>query len=360
MQVPVTQFIAMARIRRARLLPSNGQVLVRLGQKVSAGDTVARAEIPGEHLLINLRRGMQLRPGVKIEPMLERRPGDRLQAGDILAQKGRVFRRVVRTPSDGRLVGVIGGQVLIEKTGKTLDVHAGFDGTVVELIADRGAILETHGVLVQGVWGNGHSDQGPMVRLATGPDDELTPDRLDVSLRSTVAFAGHCNKAEVLKAAAMLPLRGLILSSMSADLVPLAMTLELPVILIEGFGRIPMNAIAFQLLSANEKGMICLNAGTRDLYTGERPEIIIPLPGSGESPLEMTPLESEASIRVVAGPHQGETGTLVGLPEGFTTLENRVRTMAARVKLAGVADEVSIPLANLEVIHTLKSVSGGE
>ena len=97
-------------------------------------------------------------------------------------------------------------------------------------------------------------------------------------------IAGQCKDAETLEAAAELPVRGLILSSLFPSLLPLAREMRYPIILTDGFGSMPMNSAAYRLLTTNIKREATLNAETFDRYRGGRPEVIIPLPVSSEPP----------------------------------------------------------------------------
>jgi hypothetical protein len=110
-------------------------------------------------------------------------------------------------------------------------------GMVVTLSGDRGVIIETVGALVQGVWGNNRIDYGLLNILIREPEDILTADRLDVSLRGAILLAGYCKDPEALKAAAGLPVRGLVLSSMEASLVPIAKKMPFPILVLDGFGQ---------------------------------------------------------------------------------------------------------------------------
>ena len=83
---------------------------------------------------------------------------------------------------------------------------------------------------------------------------------IEVSLRGAVVVGGHCRSADVLRAGAELPLRGLVLASMTADLLALAAGLDYPVVVLEGFGRVPLNDAAFQLITTSEKRDASLNA----------------------------------------------------------------------------------------------------
>ena len=90
-------------------------------------------------------------------------------------------------------------------------------------------------------------------REVTSPINVLEASQLDVSLRGSVILAGHVADAGTLKSAADLPVRGLVLSSMSPSLVSVARQAPYPILLLDGFGRRAMNETAYKLLSTNVK-----------------------------------------------------------------------------------------------------------
>ncbi len=82
---------------------------------------------------------------------------------------------------------------------------------------------------------------------------KLTADQLNGGLRGLVVLAGHCSDEEALKAAAELPLKGLILASIAPSLTATALRIKIPVVVIEGFGNLALKAAAYRLLTTNEK-----------------------------------------------------------------------------------------------------------
>jgi hypothetical protein len=246
------------------------------------------------------------------------------------------------------LVG--GGQILLERGNSAIELKAGMPGTVTNLLEERGAIIQTTGSLIQGVWGNNRSDFGLMLNLMTAPDSLLTTSQLDVSLRGSVLLAGHCESAETLQAAAEMPVRGLILTSISPNILNTAMQMKYPIVIIEGFGKRAMNASAYKLLSTNIKREVALNAEL-ERASNTRPEVIIPLPVAQDPP---EPRLSEIftngqTVRILRAPNSGAIGTLTNIKNGLTQLPSGVRALAGDVRFEN-GETVTIPLMNLEVI----------
>jgi hypothetical protein len=224
-------------------------------------------------------------------------------------------------------------------------------GLVTQVLAERGVIIRTAGALIQGVWGNGRIDNGLMVNLLEKPDDVLTAQRLDVSLRGSVILGGHVRDVETLRAGTELPIRGLIISSLLSSLIVPAYQMRYPIIVTDGFGAMPMNSAAFRLLTTNNKREVTVNAEHFDRYSGNHPEVIIPLPVSSEPP-EPNNFEAFAvgqTVRLRRPPHAGMIGTLSNLPSGLSTMPNGLRAFAAEIKLEN-GETVLVPLVNLEVV----------
>ncbi|HEY2981718.1 MAG TPA: hypothetical protein VGJ22_11090 [Anaerolineales bacterium] len=350
MLAPVLHILALTNIVRERALPVPGKVSARLQQKVSATDVVAEASWAREHALIDVARILHLSPSAA-DKLIKCKVGDKLAAGTVVAVGRGLIPRSVRAPKEGRVVAAGGGEVLLEVGESTVHLRAGIPGTVVQILPERGVVIQTAGALIQGVWGNGRIDTGLMVNLAEKADGVLAAGRLDPSLRGSVILGGQVKDAETLEAAAELPVRGLILSSLYPSLLAVAREMRYPIVVTDGFGSLPMNSAAWKLLSTNAKREVTLNAEPYDRYSGARPEIIIALPVSQEpaAPNEVEVFAPGQTVRLRRPPSLGAIGTLVYLNPGSTLLTSGLRAPTAVVKIE-TGESVIVPLVNLEVV----------
>jgi hypothetical protein len=320
MLAPVIHILPLTTILRERLLPVPGVVNVRLDQHVSASDVVAEARWAREHLLVDVARKLGISPSAA-DRLIRCKVDDELAANALIASRGGLFRREVHSPREGRVVVVGSGRVLMEVGEVNVELRAGLPGQVMKIIPDRGVAIQTTGALIQGVWGNGRIE------------------------------AGMLRDGEVLRAAAELPVRGLILSSMQPSLISLALQMRYPILIMDGFGNLPMNSAAYRLLTTNAKREATVNAEPYDRYSGGHPEVIIPLPVTVE-PAPPNDLETFAvgqQVLLRASPHYGMTGVILGLRPGLTNLPSGLRAPAADVRLEN-SEELPIPLANMEVV----------
>ena len=350
MQVQITHILSGATIRRERLMPTGGRIVARRGQQVNPADVVAEAIVRPEHLLLDISRGLGLPPS-EVDHYIQRRAGDEVGEGDVIAGPVGIARRVVRTPRSGTVVIAGGGQVLLELEGVFTELKAGYTGVVADIIGDRGVVIEAIGSLIQGVWGNGKINYGLLNILAHSPDEMVTHAMMDVSLRGSVVMGCYCEDERVLTSAEELPVRGMILASMDSALVPTAFSVSYPIMLVEGFGNLPMNQDAYNILTSSSMREVSVNAESWNRIANTRPEALVALP-DGVLPKALTDSAAYTvgqTVRVVSPPYKGMIGTLTNLLPGLSILASGLRAQAAGVRLVN-GDTVQVPLANLEII----------
>ena len=349
--MPLTHVVPMTTIRRERQLPVPGSVLVRMNAKVQAADVLAEAEPAARYFSLDLSRALGL-PPKEAAGHLRRERGERVDAGDVLAGPAGVTRRTLRAPAAGQIVAVQGGKVVFEAKGAVVPLRAGFAGVVVGTDGIQTVAVETTGALVQAVWGNGMEDAGVMRQVASEADDKLEPDSFDLSLRGAVLLAGMCSHPAALQQAADLAVRGIILGSLAADLVPQARRMAFPVVVTDGFGEIRMNSAAFHLLVTNAGREVTVDGRVGGPYSVQRPEVIIPLPANRQVavPDEVIPLNPGVRVRVVQAPHLGAVGVVREVPLRAIGYPSGLLARSARVELEGFGPTM-IPLANLEILQ---------
>lgn len=350
MLAPVLHILPLTTIVRERVLPVAGKVNMHVNQRVNPTDVVAEATFAREHVLLDVARAFGISANAA-DKLIKVNEGDKLAQGALVAEKPGLFPQTIKTPRAGRVMVAGSGQVLMEVGDTRIELRAGLPGVVTQVIPNKGVVIRTAGALIQGVWGNGRIDNGLMVSLLEKPDDVLQAGRLDVSLRGSVILAGQVRDLDTLKAAAELPVRGLILSSLPSALLQPAYQMRFPILVTEGFGSLPMNAAAFKLLTTSNKREATVNAEHFDRYAGHRPEVIIPLPISSEpeEPTDLRLFEIGLPVRIKRPPYAGMVGTILNLPAGLSLLPSGLRAPSADIRLEN-GETALVPLVNLEVV----------
>lgn len=350
MLAPFTHILPLTTVVRKRLLPYDGNVIASVGQVVEPADIVAETTIGRKHLIVDIAQNLRVSPR-QAGSFTKVKKGQKVSQGDVLAASTGLFGREVRAPSEGRIAAVGSGKVILETGGEHFELPAGLTGEVTEIIPDRGVAIRATGSILQGLWGNGRLETGVMMSIMDGPAEPFDPGRLDVSIRSAIILGGYVDNPAIFKTASDLPVRGLILASMSPALLPLAAEMTYPIMLVDGFGRRPMNSSAYKLLSTNDRRIITLNAAGYDRLGGDRPEIFIPLPVTREppEPREVETFLTGQTVRVISMIHPAQIGTLINVSPNQATMPNGLRVKTAEVKLES-GEQYLVPLTNLEVL----------
>ncbi len=341
----------MTNIKRERVLPVNGHVLVRRLQKVSPTDVIVVAPLSPKFLLLDIAQGLNVTPE-RADELLQRQSGDELVQGDVIAGPVGLFQRVVRAPHPGQVRIAGEGKVLFEISSPTYELQAGMEGNITNIIPERGAIIEAHGALIQGVWGNGKIAYGIVQPVSNDMLQELIPEQLNIGFRGTILTAGYCKNPEVLEAAGNIPIKGLILGSISAELIPLAKKVDYPIIVIDGFGESAMNKAAEGILIANKEKNITVNAQGYDPLLGEFPEVIISLAPQTdpELPVEIESLKAGKKVIIINGTKGSKIGKIESILPGKQILPSGIESQVAEVSFES-DKRMTIPLTNLEILN---------
>jgi len=337
-------------IKRERVLPVAGHVLVRRMQKVSPADVIVVAPLVPQFILLDIAQGLNVNPA-RADELLQRAAGEDLVQGDVIAGPVGMFQRVVRAPQAGVVKMAGEGKVLFEISSPEYELQAGMEGTITNIIPERGAIIETKGSLIQGVWGNGKITYGVVQPTSNEMLQELVVEQLNIGFRGAIISAGFCRQPEVLEAAGIVPIKGLILGSMSSSLIPLARKMDYPIMVIDGFRETPMNKAAEAILIQNKDKNIALNAQELDTFKGNFPEGIISQSSTTEPdlPSEAETLKAGKKVIIINGPESPQIGKIDKIISGKQVLSNGIETRLAEITLAN-EKSTTIPLTNLEIL----------
>ncbi len=356
MQAQLTQISPLVHIRRRRKLKRSGDLLVRSGQKVSSGEPIAETVIPTRHYLVDVYRSLRLSTIAEAHQLINRKVDDVLEKDDIIAETGGLFSRVIRTPGPGRIISIQNGRVMIEAETCKESLLAGMSGMVTEIIPSMGAVIDTDCALLQGVWGNEKVGHGVLKVTAEMLASEMSKDFVSVDDRGRVIAAGYCSSKETLDLAINEGIAGLIFSSMSAALVPYALEIQIPLILLGGFGRLPFDRISAKLLSSCNGRDTSLMACRWDRLEGNRPEVIVSLPADGDPYPEEVQVQVGQTVRVHAGTRLGQVGVITRMLPGLNATPSGIRCACAGVKFQNEEIDI-VPLVNLDIINLIDVTS---
>lgn len=360
-----------ALVRKTRRLPLKGKVLVRVGDEVEPHTLVARTELPGNVTIV--RAAEQL--GVEAHELpkfLHKGVGETVEKGELIAETpglfGRFFKARVEAPVTGTIETIteVTGNLTIRHPPKPVEVKAYLRGTVVEVMPGEGAVIETRGAWVQGIFGIGGEASGPLQIIAESPAEIVPPERLNQDHRGGVLMVGGRVTYDLLLQAREVGAVAVIAAGiLDPDLrrflgydLGVAITgneeVGLTLVLTEGFGEIAMARRTFDLLSSLSGREASVSGATQIRAGVLRPEVIVPRPEL--PPEEVTAhwsgtqdLEIGTPIRLIREPYFGALGEVVALPPELQEIETgaKVRVLVAKLQNG---QEVTVPRANVEIV----------
>ncbi|MCK9334600.1 MAG: hypothetical protein M0Q99_04740 [Candidatus Cloacimonetes bacterium] len=360
-------------LRKERILPLKGEVLVKKGAKVKGDDVVAQTLLPGKVVPFNLANKLGVTPAQLLQ-YIKIKPGDQITKKTVLAEnKGLfglgLFKSEVRSPVDGEVenISAVTGQVLLREPRIPVQVKAFLDGMVTEVIEGEGVVIENKSAYIQGIFGIGDETLGELKMLADTPDDELDAGKIDDSCRDKILVAGSFVPFFVIDIARKHGVKAIITGGIDdQDIkkllgydIGVAITghenVGITIICTEGFGKIKMADKTFNLLKQFDGKKASVHGHTQIRAGVIRPEIIIPLDFdenelvSKEASLPV--LEIGTLVRIIRQPHFGRIAKVTALPEELTMVESEtlVRIMEAEFD---DGTKISLPRANVEVIES--------
>jgi hypothetical protein len=337
-------------IRRERVLPDGafGRVETAPGARVGFRDVIARGAAIAPYTWVEAAAALRLRRPEALGEYLQVAVDDTVDAGQVLAQKR---RRRVLAPIMGRVAAVQAGRIILQAMAESIELESGMNGQVVDVRRGRGAVIETVGAVLQGVWGSGRRALGTLRMEPPDGLEGVRSDAISTQYRGAIVVTRRPLTELRMGIIAAQGFAGVIAPSAEALLVPLMQASPAAVLLTEGFGTARMNISAVQFLDQHDGRQGALDAIAPAAGEARRPEIILTVPVTGDRPLP-PPLNLTVgvggTVRIAAGHAAGASGIVVEIARGGALLENGLRVPAATVELS-TGERVVSPLANLEV-----------
>ena len=337
------------RIRRKRLLPKEGEVIVRVGQEVPPLHVLARTPIATKFVVLPLSKMLGIKPD-ELPEKLQVTLGETVNQKSILAAKKRLIgSQEIVSPIDGEVAAVENGRLILKQTTDWFELRAMVHGRVVNYETNQGVSLEIVGALIQAVWAVGDITMGTLHLTTDQPYGPLQAENIPDNITNLVLAAGTINDAELLANLADQNVRGLIAGSMPSHICETAASLGLSIILTDGIGKQCMAEPIYQLLHELVDEDVSLFTEYNPVI-GERPEIIVPRPGVPkiESSPYNKPLTVGDLVRIIKPPYPSQIGIIVKLLNNKQSTVGSIKVNGAIVRQTN-GQEMFVPTANIDL-----------
>jgi len=356
-------------LRRRRELPIPGDILVKLGDVVSAEQTVARAFLEGELCLVRVAESLGIGPA-EVEGALQVGIAADVKAGEVIAQvRGLwgLFKGTVVSPISGTMefVSQSTGHVGIRAAPRKLELSAYLAGTVVEVVGARSVVIEAEVAFVQGIFGVGGEQVGTVQLLNLDPTTKITEVNIPDRAPGAILIGGHSPSSAAITKARDAGAVGFITGSIDDRAlrdyvgrdIGVAVTgdedVSMTLIITEGFGSLPMGQRVWSILRSLHGARASLNGATQVRAGALRPEIVSLTPADSAEHVTgscgTAGLVEGAKVRLIRVPFFGYTGIVEELPHDLQQIETGAwaRVLKARLDDGRV---VVVPRANVELV----------
>jgi len=366
---------ARAVYRARRILPIEGEVTVKAGDRVSADTVVAQTFMEGDVFPMKVASALGAQPK-DLPGLMLSNVGDTVRKNEPIARSKGIFgmmRTEAKSSADGVIESVSDstGMVIVRGPRIPIEVRAYVAGTVVEVLPGEGAVVENTVALVQGIFGIGGEVHGPVAMAGAAPDDELDADDITPAMRGCVVVGGARMTAAAIRKAKDVGAAAIVSGGIDdQDLrdflghdIGVAVTgserMGITLIVTEGFGSIAMAARTFALLASHAGKTASVNGATQIRAGVMRPEIVVPLDAAGAGApggpavaaggATAGMLEIGTVVRIIRDPHFGVIGTVTALPEQPAVLGSGSKARVLEVAASG-GQRLTVPRANVELI----------
>ncbi|MBI2865219.1 MAG: hypothetical protein HYX94_11720 [Chloroflexi bacterium] len=347
--------------RVERHLPTEGDIIVSVGDAVQAATPIARVLLPAPPANVPVAATLDVRPR-DLVVYLVRQVGEQVKANGVIGRRRASVwqsKRECVSPIDGTVESVDYelGHVTIRRSQKPTAIWAEAVGRVTEVIPRRAVVIQTSAAVIQGSLGLGEEVFGLLKVIGDRPDDLISVDDLDRSCLGCILAGGGIENDEVLVTAEVVGVKGLILGGVRAvghERWPvLGGSISPTIVLTGGFGEAGIFPPAFEVLLRNQGKQVWLRPGGPNQEAGRvRAEVVVmhsdEPPGNVHPSAEAPALAVGARARVARPPHLGLDCRIAALPRLPRELESGLRALVAEVETDD-GRRVTVPLVNLEL-----------
>ena len=287
----VLEFAPDTTLSKTRRLPVPGEVLVNEGDVITAETVVARAEVPGYPVDINVAFRLGVEAPDTSRYMLKG-VGESVTDGEPLARRKILLglsEELVVAPVTGTVESIsdLNGMVILRTPPVLVGIPAYVPGKVTKVLPAEGCVVEAQGALIQGLFGVGGETAGAIHMAVSEPSGTLEAQQIVWDMKGKILVSGSGMSKRALLKARDVGVLGVVtgsiddmeLASFLGKEIGLAITgqeqVGLTVVVTEGFGDMPMSDQIFALLKEHEGKVDSLNGTTHISAESVRPEIFV-------------------------------------------------------------------------------------
>jgi hypothetical protein len=281
-------------ITKERRIPTTGEVMVKQGQQVEPDTLIAAGTVPSQDIHeLRLYRSLNVNPD-DVKNHIVKHEGETVEKDEVVAIARSFFgrqTRMARSPIDGVIMAFSSstGRMMIRGHPVPVEVFSHLPGKVVDIYPDEGAVVETQGYRLNGVFGVSGEAHGILEVAVESGDIPLTSTEILPEYGGKILVGGSVVTLDALRKAVKIGVRGIIVGGVDQKDLTFFLGYEighgvtggedvgLTLILMEGFGVNPIPDTVFDSFKEFSGKLSCIDGTTHIRSRSLKPEIIIPL-----------------------------------------------------------------------------------
>jgi hypothetical protein len=352
-----------------RRLPSNADVKVRAGERISGDHVIAKTDPKNLAVRIAIADQLGVAPADVAKHMIKQ-VGSSFAAGEAMAKTRKGLRNsVVASPQAGTLLSIdpdTGVGILAPGSGG--DVRALVSGDVEYVDGRQSVAIRTVGSRLYGIIGIGPSASGVLRVAVSSPGEELSTKSISADMSGQIVVGGSHASAAAMRRLMEVGVAGLIVGGMVEREIAACLGIpaedrlapwrvgpsdvgigdglmsNLSIMATEGFGALPINGDVFGFLKELDGQNVSLLTTTRVNGFLSRPQLLAIKEEmlDEEAPADPMSLTESSKVRITDQESLGLSGVVAERPKrqrkgdgilveimSVTTTDGKTRTVAS-------------------------------
>jgi len=310
-----------------RSMPCEGNVFIKKGAVVQSFDRIGDCKVMLEE------------KSFTYDGDLVKKRGNYISQGEVVASSKRAFGLEVSTksPFTGYIIktDAVNKEIFIRKPSRPFELISGVPGYVTAIIEGRGVLITTRALRVRGVASYG-AEVGAELLVFGEHNDNLKQENFENELAEKIVVCGHLTREAYAKGRAV-GVEGFVCGSCNLALFNNLKGDCPPVLVLEGFGKIPLSPLVFDYLKSVQSRFVVLRACER--------ELIIPESGKqgwcSTKSVPFVDVKRGQAVQIFSFPYYGFFGTVISCDE---------EKGLVKVEMWEKKEKIELPVENLGVV----------
>jgi len=310
-----------------RSMPCIGSISTKKGSVVQSFDKIGECKLVMEEKTFTF------------DGDLQKKRGDFVSQGEVVASSKKAFGLEVSTksPYTGYIVKTdsVNKEINIRKPSRNFELISGVPGFITDVKEGQGVLITTRALRVRGVASFGF-EVGAELFVYGEHGDSLKQENFENELAEKIVVCGHLTREAYAKGRAV-GVEGFVCGSCNLALFTNLKEDYPPVLVLEGFGKIPLSQLVFDYLKSVQSRFVVLRSCEQELLIPESGEQA----WCGAKNVNFVDINKGQVVQIFCFPYYGLFGTVISYDEKKGNVE---------VEVWEKKEKIELPVENIGIV----------